>query len=330
MPDNWVDIAILLVVAWNLADGIRRGFVGALTDLAEFILSVGVALTFYTYVAELASAEWNVPALLARPVAFAALWLVTSVIVSIVGRIIGAPFAALLKGSAADVALSLVPSAVKGLAVSAFFLLVTLAVPSLPPGFPAEQGFANVRESIQRSALAGELVDRTAAFDRFAREVVGDPVSETLTLLTIHPQTDERVNLDFRVANPAIDADAEARMLELLNDERRKAGLRPLVRDPAIDEVARGHSADMLRRGYFAHDTPEGRSPFDRMRAGNVAFIAAGENLALAPTVNLAHQGLMDSPGHRANILRPEFGRVGIGALRADGRGRMFTQNFAN
>jgi uncharacterized protein YkwD len=93
--------------------------------------------------------------------------------------------------------------------------------------------------------------------------------------------------------------------------------------------VARGHSIDMLQRGYFAHETPEGRTPFDRMRDGGVRFTVAGENLALAPTVTLAHQGLMGSPGHRANILRPEFTRVGIGAAVADGR-RMFTQNFAN
>jgi uncharacterized protein YkwD len=119
-------------------------------------------------------------------------------------------------------------------------------------------------------------------------------------------------------------------MLELLNQERVRAGLQPLVRDPTIDAVARAHSVDMLQRGYFAHETPDGRTPFDRMRAGNVQFSAAGENLALAPTVALAHQGLMDSPGHRANILHPAFRRVGIGAARADGRGRMFTQDFAN
>ena len=108
------------------------------------------------------------------------------------------------------------------------------------------------------------------------------------------------------------------------------AGLKPLPPDPELTEVARKHSADMFARGYFAHYTPEGRDPFDRMREANVRFVTAGENLALAPTVMLAHQGLMDSPGHRANILRPEFGRVGIGAALADGRGRMFTQNFAN
>jgi uncharacterized protein YkwD len=111
---------------------------------------------------------------------------------------------------------------------------------------------------------------------------------------------------------------------------RTTTDIQEILGDPAIDAVARAHAVDMLQRGYFAHEAPDGRTPFDRMRLGNVQFTAAGENLALAPTVALAHQGLMDSPGHKANILHPAFRRVGIGAARADGRGRMFTQDFAN
>jgi uncharacterized protein YkwD/uncharacterized membrane protein required for colicin V production len=330
VPENWVDIAILLVVAWNLADGIRRGFIGSVADLLAFILAVLASVTFYVQLADFGASQWTMPRLLARPLAFAVLWVVTSTVAGWIGRVVGAPFAALLRGSALDTVLSIVPAAAKGFLVAGFILTIILAVPPLAEGMPGQREFARVREAIQGSTLAGELVQRTAAFDRMAREIVGEPVSETLTLLTVKPETDERKTLDFRIENPAIDAAAEERMFELVNEERRKAGLRLLVRDPAIDRVARAYSIEMLQRGYFSHETPEGLSPFDRMRAGGVDFVVAGENLALAPTVGIAHQGLMDSPGHRANILRPEFGRVGIGAAAADGRGRMFVQNFAN
>ena len=94
--------------------------------------------------------------------------------------------------------------------------------------------------------------------------------------------------------------------------------------------VARKHSGDMFARGYFAHDTLEGRSPFDRMKADGVSFQAAGENLALAPSLQVAHNGLMNSPGHRANILGKDFGRAGIGILDGGMRGLMVTQNFRN
>ncbi len=84
----------------------------------------------------------------------------------------------------------------------------------------------------------------------------------------------------------------------------------------------------MFRNGYFSHDSPTTGSPFDRINAAGISYVVAGENLALAPTLSVAHEGLMDSPGHRANILEPSFGRAGIGAIRSPGRGTMYTQLF--
>jgi uncharacterized protein YkwD len=66
------------------------------------------------------------------------------------------------------------------------------------------------------------------------------------------------------------------------------------------------------------------------MREGGVRFLAAGENLALAPSLQVAHNGLMNSPGHRRNILDHQFGRVGIGIMDGGIRGLMVTQNFRN
>jgi uncharacterized protein YkwD len=66
------------------------------------------------------------------------------------------------------------------------------------------------------------------------------------------------------------------------------------------------------------------------MQAGKVSYLLAGENLALAQTVPIAHRGLMNSPGHRANILRPQFGRLGVGVLDGGRFGLMITENFRN
>ncbi len=327
---NWVDIAIVVVIAWHIADGVRRGFVASLVDLIAFVVSLVVALTTYVQLGDWAAAQWSLPSLLARPLAFAAIWIVTGLLVSFIGRIIGAPFSVLIRATGLDTILSIIPSGLKGLIVAGVAVTIILSVPPLPEGVPGQDGFATVREAMQESQLATDLVERTAALDRVARDVIGEPLSETLTLLTVRPENGERVALSFRIDNPTIDEPSEARMFELLNQERVRAGLEPLVRDAGIDEVARAHSVDMLQQGYFAHEAPDGRTPFDRMRQAGIQFTAAGENLALAPTAALAHQGLMDSPGHRANILSPAFRRVGIGAARADGRGRMFTQDFAN
>ena len=117
-------------------------------------------------------------------------------------------------------------------------------------------------------------------------------------------------------------------MLALVNQERANAGLAALALDPALTEVARRHSADMLARGYFAHTSPDGRDPAGRLAAAGITYRIAGENLALAPTLQLAHTGLMNSPEHRENILRPDFGRVGIGILDGGVHGLMVTQVF--
>ena len=66
------------------------------------------------------------------------------------------------------------------------------------------------------------------------------------------------------------------------------------------------------------------------MKDAHIKFRTAGENLALAPTLQIAHTGLMNSPGHRANILNPAFGRVGIGIMTGGRRGIMVSQEFRN
>ena len=103
-----------------------------------------------------------------------------------------------------------------------------------------------------------------------------------------------------------------------------------LLADPELRNVARAHSADMFARGYFSHINPDGENPFYRISAAEINYLSAGENLALAQTLQIAHTGLMNSPGHRANILNPTFGRVGIGVQDGGIYGLMITQNFRN
>ncbi|MCR4399039.1 MAG: CAP domain-containing protein [Firmicutes bacterium] len=120
----------------------------------------------------------------------------------------------------------------------------------------------------------------------------------------------------------------ERQMFDLLNDARVQAGLRPLQLDMRLVEQARLKSLDMSRLGYFGHQSPTYGSPFDQMKKAGIAYRAAGENLAGAPTVQMAHSGLMNSPGHRANILNPVFTHVGIGVASSNVYGLLFTQMF--
>lgn len=107
--------------------------------------------------------------------------------------------------------------------------------------------------------------------------------------------------------------------LRLINKERMEQGLAPLVWCRDLAMVAGVHAEDMYERNYVSHHSPEGTSPADRLREKEVPFSIMGENLVRHfPTVEEAVQGMMDSPGHKENILRERFGRVGIGVSQHD------------
>ena len=132
----------------------------------------------------------------------------------------------------------------------------------------------------------------------------------------------------------------EKLILELVNENRRKAGggLKDLTWDETLQHIARGHSDDMLARRFFDHVNPDGLSPADRIALAHRQLVGlTGENIfmqsgypvtAARKTAELIVKELMASPGHRENILRPEFTHIGVGVSIKGGELRT-TQNFA-
>jgi len=112
--------------------------------------------------------------------------------------------------------------------------------------------------------------------------------------------------------------EAEARMLALLNAARTRAGLGSVQLDSELRELAAGHSEDMVDAGFFGHVSPTSGTPAQRARRSGVLVSLFGENVASAGSAELAHEQLMSSPGHRANMLRGEFTHVGIGATEGN------------
>jgi uncharacterized YkwD family protein len=119
----------------------------------------------------------------------------------------------------------------------------------------------------------------------------------------------------------------ETQMLNLVNAERSRAGLPALTADPLLMKIARTKSQDMINRNYFSHQSPTYGSPFDMLRSFGVSYRAAGENIALNQSTPAAHAALMNSSGHRANILGRQYTKVGIGIVKGS-RGYYFTQDF--
>lgn len=120
----------------------------------------------------------------------------------------------------------------------------------------------------------------------------------------------------------------EKQMLDLVNNERAKNGLAPLQIDLELVRLARMKSQDMIANNYFSHTSPTYGSPFAMMNNAGVTYRTAGENLAGAPSVTTAHTNLMNSSGHRANILNAAYTHIGIGIVDGGPYGKMFTQMF--
>lgn len=317
---NAVDAGLALVVVLSMMLGWSRGLLLGIAELATLVLGLIAAFAGYRPVA-----DWLAPRTPAlgpwlAPVVFLAIYVLAQAVV-------GAGLRRLLRrvprqahAHAVNRALGLLPGAVSGLIHATVLALLLLTLPL--PEAVAERA----RESVAVARL-------TAPAERLeeALSPVFEPAARTLIdRLMVEPESDASIRLRFTVADPRPRPDLEARMLELVNAERASQGLRALKADPELAQVARAHSRDMFGRGYFSHVTPEGRDPFERMRRGGVRFLAAGENLALAPTLSVAHRGLMESPGHRANILKPAFGRLGIGIVDGGVHGLMVTQKFRN
>ena len=316
MSFNLIDFLLVVLILLSVLNGWRRGFILGLLDLLGWVLSLLAALRFYQPVARWIgrSEVWD------QPIAF----VLIAIIVGVAVHLLSYAFLRRLHKETHERRINrlfgMLPGLLNGLITAAIASALLLALPLNE----------SLRQRVQASTLVNDLSVYTERLETALHPVFGEAVAETLNLLTIRPDSNERVSLPFTVAAPVARPDLEAEMLKLVNAERKAAGLGALAADPELTEVARRHSTDMFARGYFAHDTPEGLDPFDRIREAKVRFQTAGENLALAQSVQVAHRGLMNSPGHRANILRPQFGRLGIGIMDGGRFGVMVTQNFRN
>ena len=129
---------------------------------------------------------------------------------------------------------------------------------------------------------------------------------------------------------PANDLSSEEQqMLDLINSERAKKGVKPLIADSRLVKAARLKSQDMIDNDYFAHESAKYGAPSELVTAQGVSYHYVGENLAVSGTVQQAHRGLMGSPGHRQNILNPQFRLIGIGIIKGR-RGVTVSQEFTD
>lgn len=136
----------------------------------------------------------------------------------------------------------------------------------------------------------------------------------------------EKPNNDNNTANFS---SYQKQVLDLVNVERTKRGLKALTLDTKLSNVATMKSQDMIDKNYFDHNSPTYGSPFDMMRKFGISYRSAGENIAEGQrSPEEVMNAWMNSEGHRKNILNPNFTTLGVGVAKTSSGRLYWTQMF--
>lgn len=317
---NIVDLLIIVCLVFFVAEGMGRTFLGEALDLLSFLVAFFLSLRFYNYIGSFLESSFQIPHSVANVLGFLVFWFVTESIFFILIHFILSKSILVIKVFNKVNRLAFVPAFFRGIIFTSIVLTLLASFPIQP----------KIKVMVNESKIGSLILDKTHQLESPIKNIFGGLSDDTMTFMTIKPKSDESVNLGFQTDKFAPNEGLESQMIGLVNKERTDRGLPALVYDPVLRDVGRGHSADMFKRGYFAHNSPEGENVADRVEKAGITYEVVGENLAYAPSLTLAHNGLMNSPGHKANILSSDYHKVGIGIQDGGVYGLMVTQVFSN
>lgn len=315
---NWVDLVIISILILFTAEALGRSLILELLDFASFLCSFFLSFTYYNIFSKLYEQQFQVPHGLSLVLGFISMWFLSETVFYLIIRTLlpKIPKIRILDSKF----LSVIPAILRGL----IFISITLVMVATFPIQPA------IKKNVLDSKLGSLILKNAYQLEQPVKNIFGGVTNDSLTFLTIEPRTDEKVNLGFQTSEFSVDEVSEEALINLVNKERASRGVKILTFDKSLRAVARSHSEDMFKRGYFSHYSPEGLTIADRALKAGIDFLVIGENLAYAPSLDLAHKGLMNSPGHKANILSTDYNKIGIGVMDGGIYGEMFTQVFSN
>jgi len=319
---NWVDIIIVLVMAYQVYAGWERGFTLLLANLGSFLISLWLSIHYHAAVGNFFVAKFGFASQWKDVLGYIVVAFITQSIVE--GALIYAMrwIPKKIETSKINHYLGAVVSFFNSGIILSFFLLLVLALPFR----------GTVKQDVGASAIARFLVVASERYGGSLESSLEDVARSAVKFLTVEPGSKERIILDIPSTSVSLSVDSvsETQMVALINAVRATLGVSSLRVDASISEVARDKSRDMFERRYFSHEDLDGRNASDRMTTAHVAFTFVGENIAYAPNVHVAHEGLMNSSGHRANIVESRFHRIGVGVIDGGIYGKMFTEIFAD
>ena len=141
--------------------------------------------------------------------------------------------------------------------------------------------------------------------------------------------TENSGNANEDATGSVVSGSMTSQVVTLVNKERASNGLQSLASDSQLAKLAQMKAEDMAKNGYFSHISPTYGSAFDMMKTYGVSYKTAGENIAKGQkTAQSVMNGWMNSSGHRANILKSDYTKIGVGYAKASDGTTCWVQIF--
>ncbi|AYC30268.1 CAP domain-containing protein [Paenisporosarcina cavernae] len=188
----------------------------------------------------------------------------------------------------------------------------------------------SIRKGLVSYIISNEDIDTYLLDGQYVTFFYDKHANNELTAIQVLSESMEmKKEENYAAPNPTLEEAFAVQLFDLTNAERVSHGLSVLEWSTTAAKSAVLHSSDMAKNNYFAHENLSGQSPFDRMEAQGLRFRLAGENLAYGQNSSIfAHEGLMNSLGHRENILLADYTNLGVGVDINDKKQPYYTENF--
>lgn len=317
---NWVDLLIITILIYYIINSFNYGFWGLIINFVSFLGSFIISLRVYKFASNLLVLNFNLPDSYSNALGFVVTAVIIEIALSYLFKFLVGLIPKKIRDHKLHKVLGIVPSLGEAFILIGFLLTVIMALPIRP----------QIKKDASESKIGSVFLNKTSGIEKSINEIFGGAINDALTYFTIEPKSTETVELKSGIDRLTFDSLSESKMLQDVNRERSNRGLQVLDLDTELSGVARDYGMDMWQRHYFSHYSPEGENVGDRLTKAGISYFVAGENLALAPTEEMAMNGLMNSEGHKENILSTDYHKVGIGVVDNGKYGKIFVQVFTD
>lgn len=318
---NWVDLIFFaLLIYFALTN---NGFVRTLIEVLGFLFSLALSYKLYPFFSKFFLIYFSIPRGFSYVLGFFSVWFIAELVFFFIVYRLLKNYLARITKNPADILFGFLMGALQAMIIFLFFISLVFALPVR----------GQIKKDVLDSRTGPFFVNLSQKFEVGLKQIFGQAANETLNFLTVNPESTSSLDLGLKLHQEKIvyDVVSEKVMFDLINQERQKTGVKQAVFAVPLQSVARKYAAEMFVNGFFSHTSQvDGSDAAERVQTAGISYGVLGENLAFAPDVYIAHQGLINSEGHKKNILSADYSKVGIGIVDGGIYGKMFVQLFSD